>query len=264
MRGFFALAVLVLLGGCASNERISLAGDQAQQSTTRDGVPELVSYKKQVVMLRPVSSLIQSGGRPKFVVAVYNRGRQPVDLRAAGITAQSTDATNHSAGLHVYSFDELVAEEQRKQRWAAFGAALGGVAAMMNAANAGYSYTAGTYSGNSYGRYSGDLNGTYSGSTTGTISATSYDAGRAYAAQQYANAQTAANFAAIQAEGQHALDKLQSAILKDNTVMPGEWVGGIVILDVPPKARDGVTSYRIDVQFGNEVHSFVVNQSRAS
>src|SRR5262245_39604295 len=77
-----------------------------------------------------------------------------------------------------------------------------------------------------YGTYSGALNGSYTGSTTGIYSATTYDSGRAYAAQQMASAQTAANFAAIQVNGQQALDELQNSILKDNTVMPGEWIGG--------------------------------------
>jgi len=228
MKGLLLVAV-ALLCGCASNDRISLVADQSQQALTRDGVPALVSSKRQVVMVRPATSLIQSRGRPAFVVAVY---------------------------------EELVGEVQRKQRWAAFGAALQGVGASMSAASAGYSRTTGLYSGNTYGRYSGALNGTYSASTTGTFSSTTYDAGRAYVAQQYASAQTAANFSAIEAQGRKALDALQSSILKDNTVLPGEWVGGIVVLDAPAKGGRGTATYRIDVNLGGEVHSFVVSQSK--
>lgn len=262
MKGLLFVAVALALSGCASNDRISLVADQSQQALTRDGVPALVSSKRQVVMLRPASSVVQSRGRPTFVVAVYNPGKRPVEFHAAGISAQLNSAASGPASIHVYSYEELVGEVQRKQRWAAFGAALQGVGASMAAANAGYTRTTGLYSGNTYGRYTGSLNGSYSASTTGSFSATTYDSGRAYAAQQYASAQTAANFAAIEAQGRQALDSLQGSILKDNTVLPGEWVGGIVVLDAPAKGGDGTATYRIDVSLAGEIHSFVVSQSK--
>jgi hypothetical protein len=261
MKGLFLVAVALVVCGCASNDRISLVADQSQQALTRDGVPALVSSKRHVVMLRPASAVVQSRGRPTFVVAVYNPGKRPVEFHAAGISAQF-NAASGPASIHVYSYEELVGEVERKQRWAAFGAALQGVSASMAAANAGYTRTTGLYSGNTYGRYTGSLNGSYSASTTGSFSATTYDSGRAYAAQQYASAQTAANFAAIEAHGRQALDQLQNSILKDNTVLPGEWVGGIVVLDAPAKGGDGTATYRIDVNFAGEVHSFVVSQSK--
>jgi hypothetical protein len=49
--------------------------------------------------------------------------------------------------------------------------------------------------------------------------------------------------------------------LKDNTVLPGEWVGGLVIVDAPAKS-DGAATYRIDVQLSGKIHSFVVSQTR--
>lgn len=247
MRAYVAAGLLLLLTGCASGERISLVANPSQQSLTRDGVATLLSTQKQVVMLRPAASTMRRGDRPAFVVAVYNRSRRPAELRVADITALHTGLAEQTP-IHVYSHDELVAEARRKQAWAAVGVALTGAAGAMNAANAGYSRTYGTYS---------------SGAYSGTYSATTYDAGRAYAAQSINNAQTAANFAAIEAQGQQRLSELQSTILKDNTVMPGEWVGGIVVLDRPEKAADGVARYQIDVRFGDELHSFTVNQARS-
>jgi hypothetical protein len=150
MRGL-ALFSFLLLCGCASNDRISLVADQSQQALTRDGVPALVSSKRQVVMLRPASSLVQSRGRPAFVVAVYNPTKKPIEFRAAGISAQLNHTTKGPVGLRVYSYEELVAEVERKQRWAQFGAALQGVGAAMSAANAGYTRTTGMYSGTRMG-----------------------------------------------------------------------------------------------------------------
>jgi len=53
---------------------------------------------------------------------------------------------------------------------------------------------------------------------------------------------------------------LQATILKDNTVMPGEWYGGTVVLAPPEKAQEGATAYTIAVAFGGEEHSFAVSQ----
>jgi hypothetical protein len=230
---------------------------------TRDGVPALVSKHKYVVMLKPASAVIRSYGRPAFVVAVYNPTRGPTELLVSGISARQTDAKNQAVDVHVYSYEELMAEVQRKQRWATFAAALGGAARGMSAANAGYTHTSGIYSGRTYGTYSGSLNGTYSASTTGVYSATTYDPGRAYAAQQMANAQTSADFARIRANGQQALDELQNSILKDNTVLPGEWIGGVVVLDTPVETN-GSANYSIDVRIRGEIHTFAVTQARVS
>lgn len=259
---FFVVAVSIALIGCASSDQLTLIADESQTALTRDGVPALLSNKKHVVMLRPVSRAIDSGSRPSFVIAVNNRSKKPTDLRINRITASLISSEGKTADLHVYGYDELVAEEKRRQRWAAVGVALQGVASSMSAASAGYSRTHGTYSGNTYGTYSGGLNGTYSGSTYGTYSSTTYDAGRAHAAQQTANAQTAASIANLRATGQRNLAALQNTVLKDNTVMPGEWIGGRVILDSPKQSRNGRANYKIDVEFGGEVHSFNVLQSR--
>jgi hypothetical protein len=207
-------------------------------------------------MLRPAAANIPRGERPAFVIAVYNGTNRPTELRVADITAVETGLTSQ-ASIHVFTYEELVAETRRRQAWAAVGAAVAGAAGAYGAANAGYSHT--------YVSYSGRVSGPYSSATmSGNYSSTTYDAGRAYAAQSLNNAQTAANLAAIQAQGQQRLTELQTTILKDNTVLPGEWMGGIVVLDRPENAPDGVKRYRIDVRFGNEVHSFAVNQARPS
>jgi hypothetical protein len=263
MRLFPPVVTLLLLSGCASTEHISLSAGPSEQSITRDGIPTLLSTKQQIVMVRPVASTIRHGHRPAFVVAVYNRGNRPIELRVSDITATETSLTGKSA-IHVFSYDELVAEIRRKQAWATFGVALAGAAGAMSAANAGYTHTYGTYSGSSYGTYSGGLNGTYNSNTMGTYAATTYDPAKAYAAQAINNAQTAANMTAVQAQGQQRLNELQNTILKDNTVMPGEWVGGIVVLDVPRNAPDGVASYQINVDFGNEIHTFAVTESKSA
>ena len=68
-----------------------------------------------------------------------------------------------SGTLKVFSYDDLVREEQRRQAVRAFAAALGGLGRSMEAANAGYTNTSGTFMGN-YNSYSvGGPSGTYMG-----------------------------------------------------------------------------------------------------
>jgi hypothetical protein len=247
---------LLLLTGCASSERIALVASPAQQSLTRDGVPALLSAQKQVVMLRPVAASVRRGDRPTFVLAVYNRAKRPAELRVANITAHHV-GDGKQKPVRVFTHEELVAEARRKQTWAAVGAALSGAGGALSAANAGYSHTQGTYTGYARGPYSNV-------SVGGTYTATTYDPSKAYAAQAINNAQTAANFAAIEAEGQQQLSALQNTILKDNTVLPGEWIGGLVVLDEPSKGADGIARYQVNVRFGDELHSFNINQAHSS
>jgi hypothetical protein len=49
-------------------------------------------------------------------------------------------------------------------------------------------------------------------------------------------------------------------MLKDNTVLPGEWYGGSIVLAPPQKADDGSSSYVITVDFAGEQHSFAISQ----
>ena len=58
-----------------------------------------------------------------------------------------------------------------------------------------------------------------------------------------------------------ALDELQNAILKDNTVLPGQWIGGVVVLDSPTETN-GAASYSLDVRIGGEIHTFAINDAR--
>ncbi len=200
-----------------------------------------------MVMLRPNKAMVPGNERPAFTLAVRNGGVKPENLMISGISA-SQAVKGKQQQVRLYRYEELVQEEQTRQAWLAFGAALGGVGRAMSASNAGYVTTTGSVQG--YGRY---------GSTYGTYSATTYDPLRAQIAQQNAAAETEADFAAIRASGEQSLAKLQMTILKDNTVMPGEWIGGTIVL-APPEYADQSpsTSYSVTVNFGGELHEFTI------
>ena len=106
----------------------------------RDGRPALVSRQKtSLVLVRPASRKLQSNGRPVFVVAINNLGRQPVDFVVGQV-----EAVQHVGGsdyeMKVVTYDMLVQEEKNRQVAAAI---LTGVAAAGNAysaSQAGYGH----------------------------------------------------------------------------------------------------------------------------
>jgi hypothetical protein len=48
-------------------------------------------------------------------------------------------------------------------------------------------------------------------------------------------------------------------ILKENTVMPGEWIGGTIVLAQPEYAdKASSAGYSIAVNFGGELHEITI------
>ena len=246
LRLFALFSTLGFLAACSSPERVVLSAAPDQQSIIRHGVPALTSQKKHFVILRPNTHLVQRDARPAFTVAVRNSGRTPVTLYESSIRAEQT-IKGKTVAVRIFRYDDLVKEEQTRQTVAAVGAALSGVANAMAASNAGYVNTTGSVT--TYGP---------GGTRHGTYSATTYDPLRAQIAQQNASANTAADFERIPADGDANLGRLETTILKDNTVLPGEWSGGTIVLAVPERSDNSPASYSIVVAFGGEDHIFAV------
>ena len=70
------------------------------------------------------------------------------------------------------------------------------------------------------------------------------------------------DFAAIEQTGTRNLAALQRNVLKDNTIMPGEWIGGHIVLSPPPKDQNNNTQYVLEVALAGEIHEFQIHQSR--
>jgi hypothetical protein len=179
-------------------------------------------------------------------------GRTPLEFRTGALRAELVTGKAKNIAIRIHSYEQLAeeAEDERKTRLVL--AALGGVANSMSAANAGYVQTTGSYTGSTYGAYPGSFSGSYS--------ATTYDPYRAQLAQQAASAQTAADLNAIQAEGERNLAVLESTIIKDHTLLPGEWFGGTIVLDAPQKSEAGRAEYLVTIPVAGEEHTFRVAQ----
>jgi hypothetical protein len=206
MRNLGIVALCAALGGCVSNnETIAFrASNPQQQAMMRDGQPALVSRQKNsLVLVRPASRQLQANGRPVFVVGINNFGRQPTEFRVAQVEAiQHVGGSDF--GMQIVTFEMLQQEEKNRQVARAVLAGVAGAANAYSASQAGHgSYT--TPSGR-----------------TGTF----YSPTAAVIAQNNAAIQNEAMFAATIETGQRNMAALEQTVIKDNTLMPGEWYGG--------------------------------------
>ncbi len=207
----------------------------------RDGQPALVSRQKNsLVLVRPAGRQLQANGRPVFVVGINNMGRQPVEFRVSQVEAvQHVGASDYE--MQIVTYEMLVEEEKNRQVAAAI---LTGVAAAGNAygaSRAGYgSYT--TPSGRT---------GTFYSPTANAI------------AVNNASYQNEAMIATTIETGQRNMAALEQSVIKDNTMMPGEWYGGQLHLAPPTDQGGAAKTYTIVITVGTERHVIDVSQGPA-
>jgi hypothetical protein len=207
----------------------------------RDGQPALVSRQKSsLVLVRPASRQLQTNGRPVFVVGINNIGKQPVEFRVGQVEAlQHVGASDYE--MQIVTYEMLVQEEKNRQVAAAI---LTGVAAVGNAYSASQA---------GYGRY------TTPGGRTGTF----YSPTAAAIAQNNAAVQNETMVAATIETGQRNMAVLEQSVIKDNTLMPGEWYGGQLHLAPPTDQAGAMKIYTIVITVGNDRHVIDVSQGPA-
>jgi hypothetical protein len=243
MRKVGVAALCAALGGCASTgETVGFRASNPQQQTMmRDGQPALVSRQKtSLVLVRPASRQLRANGRPVFVVGINNLGKQPVEFRVAEVEAmQHVGASDF--GMQIVTFEMLAQEEKNRQIAAAILTGVAGAANAYNASRAGYgSYT--TPSGR-----------------TGTF----YSPTAAVIAQNNAAVQNEAMIAATVETGQRNMAALEQSVIKDNTLLPGEWYGGQLHLAPPTDQAGGQKTYTIIITVGTDRHVIDVAQGPA-
>ncbi len=190
----------------------------------RDGQSALVSRQKNsLVLVRPASRQIASGGRPVFVVGINNISPNPVNFMVSQVDAMQMVGAQ-AYPMQVITYEVLVQEERNAQVGRAI---LAGLAA---GAKAYWSFTGG------HGRY------TTSSGPTGTF----YSLTATANAQNRAAYQNDALISATIEEGQANLANLEQGVIKDNTLMPGEWYGGQLHLAPPADAPGGSKQLHAD------------------
>lgn len=241
MRILCVAACCVALGGCVTSETVSFrASNPQQQAMVRDGQPALISRQKSSILLvRPAGRQLQAGGRPVFVVGINNISRAPIDFRVEQVQV-SQIVGEQEYPMKVVTYDMLVQEEKSRQVAAAI---LTGVAAGANAYGA---------SRTGHGHYT---------TPSGRIG-TFYSPTAAAIAQNTAAAQNDAMISATIERGQANMAALEQNVLKDNTLMPGEWVGGQLHLSPPTNPPSGSQkNYSIVITVGADRHIIDVAQA---
>lgn len=237
--GIAALCAAALCGCATAGETVSFrSSNPQQQALMRDGQPTLVSRQKSsLVLVKPASRQLQSNGRPVFVVGINNLGKVPVDFRVGQV-----EAMQHVAGsdfeMKIVTYEMLVQEEKNRQVAVALLTGVAGAANAYSASQAGY------------GHYT-----TPSG-RTGTF----YSPTAAVIAQNNAVVQNEAMFAATVESGQRNMAVLEQSVIKDNTLMPGEWYGRQLHLAPPTDQAGGQKTYTIVITVGSDRHVIDVAQ----
>jgi hypothetical protein len=243
MRILGIVALGATLTGCVTNnETVQFRTSNPQQQTMmRDGQPALVSRQKNsVVLIRPASRQLQANGRPVFVVGINNLSNGPLDFRVAEVEANQRVGTSEYP-MRVVTFEMLQQEEKNRQVANAIFVGVAGAANSYSASRAGYgSYT--TPNGRS---------GTFYSPTANAI------------AQNNAAAENEAMFAATVERGQQNMAQLEQSVIKDNTLMPGEWYGGQLHLAPPTDQSGGQKVYSIIILVGGDRHVIEVAQGPA-
>jgi hypothetical protein len=244
MRKWGVVALCATLGGCVTNaETVQFRpSNPQQQALVRDGQAALVSRQKtSLVLVRPASRQVQANGRPVFVVAINNMSKGPVEFRVSQV-----EATQHVAGsdyaMQVVTYEMLAQEEKNRQVAAAIFTGLAAAGNAYGASQAGH------------GHYT-----TPSG-RTGTF----YSPTAAAIAQNNAAVQNEAMIAATVETGQRNMAILEQSVIKDNTLLPGEWYGGQLHL-APPVASEGggPKAYTIVITVGTDRHVIDIAQGQA-
>lgn len=247
MRGVCVCVAAAMLCGCASTETVRFQPRADQQALVRDGQSALVSRRKNaIVLIRPAAREFRTGGRPVFVVGINNLSKGSLEFRVSDI--QATQLINGElAQLKVITYDELVQEERNHQIASALLVGLAAGANAAAAAQAGYYHSTSTVVGSR---------------GVATVNTTGYSPTAAAIAQSNAAAQNDAMISATIEQGQANLATLERSVIKDNTLLPGEWYGGQ--LHLQPLAQSGeAKSYKIVLMIGADRHEIEVEQASA-
>jgi hypothetical protein len=241
-----APVIFSITAACARMETAHFQPRPGQDSLVRDGQPAIVSRQKNsIVLVRPANRQFQAGRRPVYVIAIYNLTNMPLQFSVESVSVVQL-AGGEYRSLRVYTYEELVAEEHRRQTVQAIATGLAAAGNSMSAANAGY--------------YNGTAT-VYGPGGVGTVHVSGYDPVAAQIAQSRAAAQNDAMIANVVESGQRNLAVLEGSVIKDNTLLPGEWYGGQVQFD--PPAGSGVKDYTISLVVGPDRHEIQVQQSPA-
>ncbi len=168
-------------------------------------------------------------------LGVRNHGPHPFLL-----SEESMTASDGSKALRVFTYEDLMKRQRRRETWAQIGA---GLAAGMNSYGAGqqgYGSYSGSYSGRSNATVYGKSGTAYvSGTSSGYVSGTYYDPAAAAQARAVADRQNRELIQQVAAKSADQRARLDDRALRANTLDPDEAMTGAIMIVLPRKTRDG-------------------------
>jgi hypothetical protein len=192
-----------------------------------------------------------------FVIGVLNASGQPVNFGPENITISPVGMQPVS----LTTFEEAMEAERKRQKREKFWAGVAAFGRGMSAADAGYTYTSGSFSGNASGFVGGDF---ASGRVSGSYSGTQYNSGAALAAQRDAREMNAQDRAELERRWAYRFADMNN-LLRTMTVNPGTIYGGIATFPITKEIKKdrGPVRVLIHVDIAGERHSFEARLSDA-
>ncbi len=245
------------LGGCATTEVARFYPQPNQEAMIRDGHPLLVSRMRgSVVIVKPAARGMQSGQRPVYAVNIHNLGQRPVTFTVASVEVSQFRNRQKIASLPVSSYEQQLGEERNRQIAHTL---VAGLAVGLNSYNASQAGR-GTFSASGTADYATPYGPVHA---RASVSGSYRDPLAAELAQGRASAENAAIIGNVVETGQRNMAVLERTVIKDNTLMPGEWYGGSLTFESPRQADNEPKTYSISIPVGDDVHIIDISQTAA-
>ena len=246
-RGWLFVLCLMAIGQSAAAVRVfAPVPAEGQEIRFQDGETVLVTRNARAGL---TIAFVPRDKKSAWVkVGIQNLGTEPFNVSDTSVTA-----TSGGGPLVVMTYADRLKEEGRRERWAAVAAGFAAASNNINAANAGYQHTYGTYSGTTNASVYGNGGSAYGTAyTSGSYYGTTYNAAAAQQAQANANSQNRAIMEQQRANAEFARRDLKDRALKANTLMPDQFVLGDVRFDLPKKNKDVPVELSITVDLAGD------------
>lgn len=233
----------------ADNYSLTVIPNAAQTIRYDRGATSVDSAQSQSIV-RIVSVPGDDKKTVSFVIGVVNASGQPVNFGPENVTISPVGMQS----VAVTTYEQAMEDERKRQGREKFWAGVAAFGRGLSAADAGYTYTSGSFSGTSSGWVGNSLVTTHA---TGIYSGTQYNSGAALAAQRDAREMNAQDRADLE-QRWSARSAANENLLRTTTVDPGAWYGGIATFPITreiKKAR-GPVRLLIHVDMAGERHSF--------
>lgn len=261
MRAFFkatgiaAALMAVPMPAYAENYTLAVAPSAAQTIRYDRGIASIDSVQEHSVV-RFVNVAGNDKKTVSFVIGVVNAGDQPLNFGPENVTIRPAGMKT----IALTTYEQAIEAGRKKQKKEKFWAGVAAFGRGLSAADAGNTYSSGSYSGTASGYVE---NSHVTAQTSGIYSGTQYNSGSALAAQRNARDMNAQDRAALE-QRWASRSATTGNLLRTTTVDPGAMYGGIAIFPISKELNStrAPVQVTIEVDVGGEKHTFLARLSQ--